>query len=297
MRPYLLKGHERPLTQVKYNREGDLLISCAKNQYPCLWLADDGMRLGTYEGHNGAVWTCDMSMDSQRLITSSADQTVRIWELPTGRELHQIRMNEPCRASALNIGETLLAFTTDSFMGAPPQIHLVDVDMQVRRGSGAAAMCARTRARASSCPALPIGGRVFRHAIALRLLRRQAAALLHSLWPAGRPLFGRAAANTLAAARFAGRARQRRDRGRQAQVHDQRPQWPRHARDLDGLQPHAHHQPRRRLCAAVGRRDRQDAAGGAGGAGRAHVLGMRCVRAAVGGPRGSLLSSGGVRPC
>lgn len=30
MRPYLLKGHERPLTQVKYNREGDLLVSCAK---------------------------------------------------------------------------------------------------------------------------------------------------------------------------------------------------------------------------------------------------------------------------
>ena len=30
MRPYLLKGHERPLTQVKYNREGDLFVSCAK---------------------------------------------------------------------------------------------------------------------------------------------------------------------------------------------------------------------------------------------------------------------------
>jgi translation initiation factor 3 subunit I len=93
----LLQGHERPLTQVKYNAEGDLLVSCAKNLQPCLWYADDGRRVGTYEGHNGAVWSCEFTLDSERLITSSADQTVRIWDLPTGQELHQIRMNEPCR--------------------------------------------------------------------------------------------------------------------------------------------------------------------------------------------------------
>jgi WD40 repeat protein len=134
MRPYLLKGHERPLTQVKYNREGDLFVSCAKNLYPCLWLADDGTRLGTYEGHNGAVWTCDISADSSRLITSSADQSVRVWDLPTGKELHQIKMNEPCRACALSVGEKMLAFTTDSFMGAPPQIHIFDVDLAATDG-------------------------------------------------------------------------------------------------------------------------------------------------------------------
>lgn len=130
MRPYLLKGHERPLTQVKYNREGDLVVSCAKDLQPCLWFADDGTRIGTYEGHNGAIWSCDMDIDSTRLITSSADQTVRIWDLPTGKELHQIKMGEPCRACHLSVGEQLLAFTTDSFIGAPPQIHIVNVDME-----------------------------------------------------------------------------------------------------------------------------------------------------------------------
>lgn len=135
MRPYLLKGHERPLTQVKYNREGDLLVSCAKNLYPCLWYAEDGKRVGTYEGHNGAVWTCEISLDSSRLITSSADQTVRFWDLPTGKELHQIKVNEPCRACALSVGEKQLAFTTDSFMGVPPQIHIYDVDLTASGGA------------------------------------------------------------------------------------------------------------------------------------------------------------------
>jgi hypothetical protein len=37
------------------------------------------------------------------------------------------------RACHLSVGEQLLVFTTDSFMGSPPQIHLVDLDLKVRR--------------------------------------------------------------------------------------------------------------------------------------------------------------------
>lgn len=51
----------RPLTFLKYNAEGDLLMTCAKDHTPNLWYADDGERIGTYSGHNGAVWTCDMT--------------------------------------------------------------------------------------------------------------------------------------------------------------------------------------------------------------------------------------------
>ena len=56
-----MKGHERPLTFLKYNRDGDLLFSCAKDHNPTVWFADNGERLGTYRGHNGAVWSCDIS--------------------------------------------------------------------------------------------------------------------------------------------------------------------------------------------------------------------------------------------
>lgn len=115
-----------------------MLVSCAKNLNPCLWFAEDGKRIGTYEGHNGAVWSCEITIDSDRLITASADQTVRIWDLPTGQELHQIRMNEPCRACHLAVGEQLMAFTADSFMGSPPQIHLIDMDMKEFEHQGSA---------------------------------------------------------------------------------------------------------------------------------------------------------------
>jgi translation initiation factor 3 subunit I len=127
MRPILLKGHERPLTFIKYNREGDLLFTCAKDHHPTLWYGDDGERVGTYVGHNGAVWTCDVTDDSKTFITGSADTTCKLWDVETGECYFTFEFDQPVRAVALNIGGTQLAITTDPFMGVPSAIHVVEV--------------------------------------------------------------------------------------------------------------------------------------------------------------------------
>lgn len=57
----MLHGHERSITQIKYNREGDLIFSCAKDPQPNVWYSLNGERLGTFVGHNGAVWCIDCS--------------------------------------------------------------------------------------------------------------------------------------------------------------------------------------------------------------------------------------------
>ena len=61
IRPIMVKGHTRPLTMVKYNREGDLLVTAAKDHRPCMWYADNGERIGTFDGHNGTVWAVDFN--------------------------------------------------------------------------------------------------------------------------------------------------------------------------------------------------------------------------------------------
>ncbi len=75
--------------------------------------------------------------DSDRLITASADQTVRFWEMQTGKELFQFKLGEPCRAVNLSIGEGLMAFTTDAFMGSAPTIHITkheqDISLQTTK--------------------------------------------------------------------------------------------------------------------------------------------------------------------
>lgn len=61
MRPILLQGHTRSLTQIKYNKEGDLLFSVSKDKVVNVWYSHNGERLGTYNGHAGSVWTVDVN--------------------------------------------------------------------------------------------------------------------------------------------------------------------------------------------------------------------------------------------
>ncbi|TQE06957.1 hypothetical protein C1H46_007486 [Malus baccata] len=50
---------------------------------PTAWFADNGEHLGTYRSHNGAFRCYDVSRDSSHLITGSADQTAKLWDVQT----------------------------------------------------------------------------------------------------------------------------------------------------------------------------------------------------------------------
>jgi len=73
----MLKGHERSIVFVKYNREGDLLFSCSKDSVPTAWYADDGTRLGTFDGHRGTVWNCDVTGASEVCMYLACDVILR----------------------------------------------------------------------------------------------------------------------------------------------------------------------------------------------------------------------------
>lgn len=83
-KPLMLHGHERPVTQIKYNREGDLLFSAAKDHIPNVWYSLNGERLGSLNGHVGAVWCLDVNWESTHLMTGAADNSLKIWDISTG---------------------------------------------------------------------------------------------------------------------------------------------------------------------------------------------------------------------
>lgn len=73
----MLQGHERPITQIKYNREGDLLFSGSKDNKPNVWFSLNGERLGTFNGHQGTVWCIDVDWTSTKFMTGSGDMTAK----------------------------------------------------------------------------------------------------------------------------------------------------------------------------------------------------------------------------
>lgn len=51
------------------------------------WFSHNGERLGTFSGHNGTVWTIDADSSSTLLVSGSADNTCKLWHIPTGKLL------------------------------------------------------------------------------------------------------------------------------------------------------------------------------------------------------------------
>lgn len=92
-----------------------------------LWFADNGERAGTFNGHNGAVWTTDVNYDSTLLLTGSGDATARMWDMTSGEELFRWRFNEPTRAVKFSVGERMAALSTDPFMNSVSAIRLVNI--------------------------------------------------------------------------------------------------------------------------------------------------------------------------
>lgn len=124
MRPLLLKGHERSITYIRFNKDGDLLFSCAKDAQPTLWRSTNGERLGTYMGHNGAVFYLDVNDDSKLLLTASGDQTCKLWAVETGRELFTFEHKGPVKCVAWEEGDRGFATASDPFgKEIPAAIH------------------------------------------------------------------------------------------------------------------------------------------------------------------------------
>ena len=97
MFPILLKGHERSITKILYNREGDILFSVSKDNKPTAWWSDNGERIGTYNGHKGAVWDCDVTDDSKYFLTGSADGEAKVFNVRYGEQILSLRQQGPVR--------------------------------------------------------------------------------------------------------------------------------------------------------------------------------------------------------
>lgn len=144
----MLQGHERSLTQIKFNLEGDLLFSCSKDNIINVWFSHNGERLGTYDGNNGTVWTLDVDRafillwflfwyhahpsyrflrpspcsvwiiaESRFMVSGAADNTLRLWSVQTGKNLFTWEFPTAVKRVAFNDDGTRVVCITEQRMG------------------------------------------------------------------------------------------------------------------------------------------------------------------------------------
>jgi translation initiation factor 3 subunit I len=127
MKPLMLHGHERSVTQIKYNRDGDLLFSAAKDAHPCVWYSVNGERLGTYEGHGGVVWAIDVDWETRHFMTGAGDNFLMLWDVKTGKTIAKVEAQTSVITCNFSYGGNLALYSTDNNMGKPSEIFVVDL--------------------------------------------------------------------------------------------------------------------------------------------------------------------------
>lgn len=137
MKPLMLNGHSRALTQIKFNTEGDLLFSSSKDATPCVWFSHNGERLGTYDGHNGTVWSVDPSWNTEMLLTGSADNSCKIWNVETGVCKATFETASAVRSVNWSYSGRQFMYSTDKAMKKNSEIYLYDWRAVEQEGSAA----------------------------------------------------------------------------------------------------------------------------------------------------------------
>uniref|UniRef100_A0A669BM49 WD repeat domain-containing protein 83 n=2 Tax=Oreochromis TaxID=8139 RepID=A0A669BM49_ORENI len=76
---------------VRFNIDGNYLLSCGSDKSLKLWSASRGTLLKTYSGHGYEVLDADGSYDNSQICSCSSDKTVILWDVATGQVTRKLR--------------------------------------------------------------------------------------------------------------------------------------------------------------------------------------------------------------
>ena len=91
-----LVGHRGPVSDVTFDPRNRRLASAGNDKRVIVWTTEPQQRITFLNGHELAtIWSTEFSPSGAHVLTACADQTARIWDAATGRELLTLRHPAP----------------------------------------------------------------------------------------------------------------------------------------------------------------------------------------------------------
>jgi len=100
------------MTVSKFSSDGELLFIADKDsKYITQISTTNNEIIGTYNGHNGVIWSLDITTDKKYMVSCSGDMTFIIWNVLTGEIIN--RINECGIPKYISINNDLIAIVCD----------------------------------------------------------------------------------------------------------------------------------------------------------------------------------------
>lgn len=120
-----IRYHNRPITDLQFNRDGDLLFTASKD--PEIFLCNaSGEALGVYQGHEGAVNSVSVSWDSKTLASGSSDRRFMLWDVESGKLCESVLLNSSVKNVFFYPSSDTVLITCDDSYSQKPVIAIYD---------------------------------------------------------------------------------------------------------------------------------------------------------------------------
>jgi WD40 repeat protein/GTPase SAR1 family protein/DNA-directed RNA polymerase subunit RPC12/RpoP len=93
-------GHDGSIHSLAWTRARDIAICAGDGAILYMWNLSNGQLVRKFAGHTKTVYRVRMTTDEKRLVSSSEDMTIRIWDIDSGQCLRILE----CIGNAFSIG-------------------------------------------------------------------------------------------------------------------------------------------------------------------------------------------------
>jgi WD40 repeat protein len=76
---FALFGHNRPVRMIKFNREGDIVVTCGDDGAVCMWSSNNAKLLAQFQSKD-AVPAFDIDYDTKTIITAQVTAGVVMYD-------------------------------------------------------------------------------------------------------------------------------------------------------------------------------------------------------------------------
>ena len=136
MIPLAFHGHNKPVTALRFNDEGDLLFTGSKDGTVCGYRTDGGERIGTYSGHK-AILDIGVNHASTLMASAGMDFKTCIWEVETGKLLDTIDNGAIVRCTGFLHDDSKLFTVVDGIRGSYSSLSFYNIMPQLHHGQSA----------------------------------------------------------------------------------------------------------------------------------------------------------------